>query len=757
MTWQKQARAVIAVFVVIFIGLVVYSLRHRKVPQGSAAIPERRDKDCVLENTQSGEYKTAKDGKVVFAVKFGAQCSYQDGRTRLGNGVHITFTRNGKPYTIESREADVTQSGDDLNTGHFVGAVKLTSEGTEITTDDATYDKPSGMLKAPGAVAFTRGRMNGTGVGATYDFNREVLWLLAKPHVTVSADEKGQGALDATAESIGLARIEHYLKLTRTAHITAEGRVIDADEITIHLTENNERVQLMELRGNSRITGSGESGGPQSMSARDIDLNYAEDGRTLQHSHLVANSVVQLPGQGTSAGKRIAGNTIDLAMSPDGKTVTNLNATENVQVDLPAEGDDPAKRIRSATLTATGPPEAGLQNATFGGNVDYRETRAARGNLPAIDRQARSITLIVGTKPGFGAIEQADFRGNVHFTDGPQVVADATHAIYHVDRDQIDLSPSEDPGPPAPRVGDGRMTVEARTIEFSLGSRKLKADTKVRSSMLPQQKPAGTDRGQTGVRPGSDPGQTRVRPGTDTGQATAKPAPSSGQPGQTTTHVPSILQQDQPVTVTSNRLEYDGAFGHAVYVGNSRLWQGATKVNGDTIIVDDNTGNLEARVNVHTEMMMDDVDPKTNERKSTKTTGDADTFLYDDAKRLATYTGKAHLVSAQGDLTGEKLELYLMKDTNELERIEAYGANGSVVFKDSSRVATGARLTYLEKDETYHMTGIPVEAIEIAPNDCKKSVGATLTFQRAVDTLTMKGPNLIRSVSQPIACPTETR
>jgi LPS export ABC transporter protein LptC len=754
MSWQKKARAVIAVFVIIFIAVVVLALRHRKAPQNSAAVPARRDKDCILENTQSGEFKQSKDGQVVFAMKFGAQCSYQDGRTRLGNGVNIRFTRDGKPYTIESREAEVVQAGDDLNTGHFVGAVKLTSEGTEITTEDATYDKPTGMLKAPGAVAFKRGRMQGTGVGATYDFNREVLWLLAQPHVTVTPDEKGQGAIDATAEAIGLARLEHYLKLTRAAHITAEGRVIDANEIMIHLTESNERVQMMELRGNSRITGSGESGGPQSMSARDIDLTYADDGRTLQHSHLVENGVVQLPGEGTSAGKRIAGNTIDLAMSPDGKTVTNLNATENVQVDLPPDGDDPAKRIRSASLTAIGAPGTGLQNATFGGNVDYRETRAARGNLPAVDRQARAVTLIVATKPGFGAIEQADFRGNVHFTDGPQVVADATHAIYHVDRDQIDLSPSEDPGPSSPRVSDGRVTVEARAIEFTLGSRKLKADTRVRSSMLPQQKPAGPDRGQTGARRGSDAGQTGVRPGTDPGQTGARPGTDAGQPA---THVPSILQQDQPVTVTSNRLEYDGAVGHAVYLGNSRLWQGATKVNGDTIIVDDSTGNLEARVNVHTEMMMDDVDPKTNVRKSTKSIGESDTFLYDDDKRLATYTGKAHLMGSQGDLAAEKLELFLMKDTNELDRIEGYGANGAVVVKESNRIATGARLTYLEKDQTYHMTGTPVEAVEIAPNDCKKSVGATLTFQRAVDTITMKGPNLIRSVSQPIACPTETR
>jgi lipopolysaccharide transport protein LptA len=726
MRWQKKARFAIAAFVIVFVAVVFVALRQRKAPPTAAAVPERRDKDCVLENTQSGEFKQSKDGRVVFAMKFGAQCSYQDGRTRLGNGVHITFTRNDKPYTIESREADVVQADDDLKTGHFVGAVKLTSDGTEVTTEDATYDKPAGLLKAPGAVAFKRGRMQGTGVGATYDFNREVLWLLAQPHVTVTADEKGQGAIDATAESIGLAKADHYLKLTRRGHITAEGRVIDADEITVLLTQDDQRVQTLQLRGNSRITGSGD-GGPQSMAGRDIDLTYAADGRTLQHSHLIENAVVQLPGEGAGAGKRIAAKTIDMAMSPDGKTLTSLNAMEEVQVDLPPDGDAPAKRIRSATLNAVGAPGTGLQNATFGGNVDYRESRAARGNLPAVDRQARAVTLVVATKPGFGAIEQADFHGNVHFTDGPQVVADATHGLYHVDKDQIDLSPSPDPGPAAPRVSDGRVTVEARTIEFSITSRKLKADTKVRSSMLPQE-----GRGQTGVKPGSDRGQTP-------------------------THVPSLLQQDQPVTVTSNRLEYDGLAGHAVYIGNSRLWQGATKINADTIVVDDKTGNLEARIKVHTEMMIDDVDPKTNVRKSTNTIGESETFVYDDDKRLATYTTKARLIGAEGDVSAEKLELYLLKDVNELERVEGYGANGSVVVKEGGRIATGARLTYLAKDETYHMIGTPVEAVEIAQNDCKKSVGATLTFQRAVDSITMKGSNLIRALQEPIACPAETR
>jgi lipopolysaccharide export system protein LptA len=739
MAWQKRARAAIAVFVVLFIAVVFFALRQRKAPATATAPPERKDKDCILENTEGGYTETTKDGRVLYAIRFGAQCSYPDGRSKLGNGVEVTSTRNGKPFTIASREADIALSGQDLKNARFRTSVKLTSDGTEVTAEDATYDQADGILRIPGDAAFRRGRMHGTGVGATYDFNREVLWLLDRAHMVVGADEKGQGALEATAGAAGMARVEHYVKLLRNGHITGEGRNIDADEITILLTEDDARVRMLQLRGNSRITGSGDTSGPSAMTARDIDLTYGDDGRTLQRSFLLENAVVDLPGDATN-GKRIAGKTVDIMMSPDGKTVTSLNATENVQVDLPPEGDAPAKRIRSATLTATGPPGNGLQNATFGGNVEYRETRAARGSLAAVDRVARSQTLIVATKPGFGAIEQADFHGNVHFTDGPDVSADATRAIYHVDRDQIDLSPSNDPGPASPRVSDGRVTVEARTIEFSLSTRKLKADTKIRSSMLPQQKSAAAPDGAT----------TPGRRG-----AASPPAPAPGSGAQA--RVPSMLKGDQPVTITSNRLEYDGAAGHAVYIGNARLWQADTKVNGDTIVVDDKTGNLEARTNVRTEMPLEEVDQKTGVRKSTPSIGEAENFVYDDAKRLATYTGKAHMVGPQGDVTAEKLELFLVNGSNELERAEGYGANGAVIVKEGARVATGARLTYTARDEKYLMTGTPVEAVENTPPDCKKSVGAVLTFHRAVDSVKMTGNELIRSQTDQIVCPAGTR
>jgi len=189
------------------------------------------------------------------------------------------------------------------------------------------------------------------------------------------------------------------------------------------------------------------------------------------------------------------------------------------------------------------------------------------------------------------------------------------------------------------------------------------------------------------------------------------------------------------------------------------LWQGDTKINADTIVVDDKTGNLEARTGVHTDMMLDDVDPKTNTKKPTRSVGDADQFVYDDAKRLATYTGHAHLVSADGsDVSAQKLELYLLSGANELDRAEGYGANGEVIVKEHGRIATGARLTYTAKDQTYLMTGTPVKVVEATPPDCKESVGAVLTFRRDADTIDLKGPEGIRNVSKQIACPSsETR
>ncbi len=747
--WQKRLRLAIALFVVVFAALVVVSLRRGHSERASTPRPERSDPAASVENRGGGVYERSSEGKTTFSLKFGNSLTYSDGRTKLSSGVEVLLPdKAGRRVTITSQDAMVMNPPDKgLSNAEFQGNVKLvTSDGLTVISDRATYDEKEGIARVPGAVKFSKGRMRGSGTGATYDRNRDVLWILDAANVDVTADEKGGGAMHITSKAAGMARQDHYVKFIGGARFEGDGRVTVADEATAYTTADDERVTRMELRGNARITGSGN--GPQSMQGRDIDLAYAEDGRTLQSARLIENASVELPGEAGKAGRRVSGKTVDIALGPDGSTVTNLTSNENVEVMLPADGDLPSRRIRATSLVATGAPGSGLENAAFTGNVEYRESRAARRGVEAIDRTARSLRLDVRTTPGFGDIERAEFHGNVHFTDGTKTTADAPLAIYSIKDDRLELSPSAsgEPGT-GPHVSDGRLNVDARTIQMVLGAQKMTAETRVRSLMQPQ------SRSTTAAKEGSPSAKETPLP-------QVAPVPAAPQPAKTddesAVKMPAMLKENEPVTVTANRLEYDGASSLATYTGNSRLWQEETEVRADTIILDDKNGNLRANTNVRTMMALKPKDEAKNATAKPKTPPEptitvAETLVYEDARRRATYTTKAHMSGPDGDVTADKIELYLTEDGGELERAEAFG---NVVSRDNTRRAYGGHLTYIAAKEEYTMVGTPVEVYDDTAPDCKVTKGTTLTFHKSVDTITARGNDLSSTQTKSIACGT---
>ena len=747
--WRKRLRLAIALFVVIFTAGVALSLRSGRARKPEAVAPVRVDPNASVENRGGGTYERMEQGKVTFAVKFGSQLTYPDGRSKLAGGVKLELPdKEGRKVTIEAPEVNLLSPPEqNLSNAEFSGGVKLTtSDGITVTSAQVSYDKREDMVRIPGALSFSKGRMTGSGVGGTYDLAHELLSLLDQARVDAAPDEKGGGTIHITSKSAGMARAEHYLKFTGNARLEGEGRVTESDEATLRLSQDDKRVQRMELRGNSRITSTTQGqNNPQSMSARDIDLVYAEDGRTLQTATLIENAAVQLPGT-VAAGRRVTGRNIDIVMGPDGSTVTSLISRENVQVDLPAEADAPARTIRAASLAASGAAGAGLQNALFTGNVDYRESRPAKPGSPAIQRTARSQRLDVQTKPGFGDLERADFHGNVHFTDGTDTVADAPLAVYAVAQDHLDLtpSPSGDPGP-SPHVSNGRIDVGAARIQMTLGTQSLVADTKVKSVVQSQNRQTPSKSPARGARSG----------------APAPVAPLPPASNSDTVHMPAMLKQNEPVNVTSNRLDYDGTNSRATYTGNARLWQPDTVVQADKIILEDKTGNLHAITNVRTVMTLTQPDDKQAGKPGDKTakkppsqptTTVAEELVYEDAKRRATYTTKAHMNGPDGDVTADKIELYLTESGNELDRAEA---DGSVFSRQEKRRAYGDHLTYLAAKDEYTMVGKPVRVFNDAPPDCKVTVGTTLTFHKAVDTINATGNGVSAGTkTESIACGT---
>jgi lipopolysaccharide export system protein LptA len=722
MRWQKILRLAIAAFVVIFAAVLAVSFRRGGAKAVAPPAVKKLDPK-VISVAGSGENRTMDAGKIARLVRFGHIESYEDGRQKLSEGVRFELPdKNGRTIVIEGRHADImVPPGKTISKGDIGGGVKLTtSDGLVVQSASASWEDATQITTIPGPVTFSKGRMKGSGVGATYDQTRNVLWILADAKVDVAPDPKGGGgAIHVTSAQAGMARPEHYMKFTGAPHMEGEGHIIDAGESTVYLTPDDERVTRMELRGNSSIRSKPGGAGPQQMRGKDIDITYADDGRSLQSAHLVENALVRLPGEKGKPGKQITGKTIDVSLGPDGSTVTNLTAGENVQVDLPADGEIPARRIRSAILLATGSPAApgqpgGINAATFGGGVEFRENREAKGKLAAIDRTAKSDKLEIKTKPGFGDLERAEFHTNVHFTDGPKTEADAPNAVYAIAQDRMDLSPGQGDTGKGPHVSDGRVSIDARNIQMGLSSQKMKADTNVRSVMIQQQ------------------GKTK----------------------DDTVKVPSMLKQDRPVNVKSNRLDYDSAASLATYEGNARLWQdgddGAT-ILADKIIVDDNTGNLRAITNVTTSTVMKqaaDAGKPEPAQKPTQTVTKATEMLYEDSKHRATYTGSVHMNGPDGDVTSDKLELFFAEQGGDLERAEA---DGNVVSKQELRRAFGKHLTYDAKAGTYTMTGAPAMVYDDTPPNCKLTKAPAVTFRRESNTGSATG-NTFGQKSEAVAC-----
>ncbi len=286
--------------------------------------------------------------------------------------------------------------------------------------------------------------------------------------------------------------------------------------ITAYLDEKGEKIQLMELREHSRITGTGA--GAQVMTARHIDMRNAPDGRTLQSSKLMEGAVVEFPGGAGAPARRIAAahdRQHDVARRSDGHQPDR--AGERAGRSAGRRRHRPRGRIRSASLRATGAAGQGLQNAVFEGGVDFTESRPAAGKTAALDRHAESARLIVDTKPGLGPLERADFRGKVRFVDG-ELTAQAPRALYAIDRDMLDLSPSDGDAGIGPLLNNRQLTVQARNIHLTPSTQKLTADTDVRSTIKPQ-KAARRRRRRAAAAAAAPQGQTHVPAILETGSA----------------------------------------------------------------------------------------------------------------------------------------------------------------------------------------------------------------------------------------------
>ena len=685
---RRVLRFALAAFAVGFAVWLGLQLRSRNIGPGEVRDP-RTDPNAVVESSGGLITRTRGEARDMDLQHKGLR-TYPDGRT-VFEGVNVTVPPrpDRRGFTITGDEAEVTKDNAQVRVTGNVGLT--TSDGMTMKGGEATYDSADGIIRIPGEVTFTKGRTTGSSIGATYDNTRDVLWMLERAVIDVPPGQ-GQPETHMRAGSAGFARAERYIRLQDAATVNHEGQALTGDSITVFMQPAADIIELVELRGQSSVSLPAPQQ-LQQMAATDINLAYQPDGRTLRQVTLAERAAVQFRGQGSAPGRRLAAALIDMQLDADGATMTGLTAQEAVELTVPQAGATPARTITGDTLTGAGQPGRGLTGATFAKNVTFRETRVAGKGQAALDRTITSDTLDLQTKGAIDAIDRATFSGGVTVKDA-QRTAGAPRLVYRTESGDITLS--AEGTPQMARVDDTRGSVQARVINILGGGDDVFAETDVRSVL---------------------------------------------QSGEGAAARPGMFKADQPVNVTAAKLERRTK--KAVYTGDAQIWQGATSIKGDTITLDEESGNLLAVGKVRTVMELEETDAASGKTERNVTTGTAGELEYQEKERKAILRTTARLVSTRdGDLRGNRIEMFMLEGGRELERLEAYEA---VTLQTPTRHATGTRLTYFTKDGRYVMSGAPVVVLEQFPSECRETTGRRLTFYRASDVISVDGNQSTRT------------
>ena len=691
--WQRNARLIVALFGVLFAAFVARQLKPRDTPPAAAVAP-KTDPGAIAETT-GGTLGKFHGSRQDVSVRFQRQLVYGDGTSKLQGVQIVTDERNGsRTFTISGKEGRV---GSNESTIVLDGDVRLQgSDGMTVATEHATYADVDGTVRAPGPVQFARGRMQGAGLGMTWEKDADVLTILDQAIVHVAPDGAGAGAAEIRSGSAAFARRSHFIRFDRSVRIARSDQIIEAASAVAFLSEDEQRIDTIELHDQARITAAKPAPGAlQALSGQQMHLKYAADGESLEHAAIGGGAALMIAGEAGKTGRQIAADTLDIALAPDGSTPIGLIGRDRVELTFPQEPEAPARTIRSTTIDAKGEADTGLTESHFGGGVQYRE----RGT--ASSRAANATTLDATLKPGMSAIGEASFAHAVRFEEGT-LTSLAAQATYDVDRGTVALRGSE-PGATAPHVANEKIVVDAASIDLTLEGPKMKAAGNVRSELKPAPAP----------KPGEAPPDVKM---------------------------PSMLKQDQPVNILADELDYDGTTSKGTYTGSARLVQGDTSIKGKTIVVDNKAGNLTASGGITTTAILESKDKKeTPAQNRTPSIATAKDLKYDDAERRLTYTGGAHMSGPEGDMTASRIELYLKPSGDELERAEAYD---NLTLREQSRETKGAKLIYTTSNETYVITGAPVKIVD----QCQReTVGRTLTFNKGTDSVVVDGNSQIRT------------
>ncbi len=197
-----------------------------------------------------------------------------------------------------------------------------------------------------------------------------------------------------------------------------------------------------------------------------------------------------------------------------------------------------------------------------------------------------------------------------------------------------------------------------------------------------------------------------------------------------------------PIFVTADRADAQNKEGIAVYIVNARGWQDDNFIKADRIELYQQDKRMVATGNVESALYQAKQETSPGKHEVVPGFATAEKMTYSDTERKIHYEGGVKARQGTDRIEGSFVDVYLMQDTNEIERLNA---EGDVVLTQPGRRGVGDKLAYTSEDGRAVLTG---KSARVDDAEKGATMGSQLTFYSRDDRISVEnqqGTGRVRS------------
>ncbi len=506
------------------------------------------------------------------------------------------------------------------------------------------------------------------------------------------------------------------------AHLTQAGRLeIKSSDMDFFLGDAQQLVRALAT-GDVQV----RSLGPAPLreaSAASIEALFidGERGGTIDvlkaegHALLRVHAPEQSDPKINPTTRELAAGFISMHFFPDGKNLQSAEATDSAVlsvIPVRAEANSDRKILRAPRMSALFFEDGNrLKSYEASGGVRVEIEAMVKDEHAHAPRVTTSQKLTGEFGPDAQDLERLTQEGNFKFNEADRI-ATADRAVYDRSREVLLLRGER------PTVADSKGRTQADEIDYDRQRDETHARGDVRTTYY--------------------------------------------SPEQTNDSTP-FKNTKSPVFVTADRADASNK-QRAVFNGNARGWQDDNFIKADRIELYQEEKRMVAIGNVDSALYSVDRKGESDKGQSDKRQSEkgesekgesdkgremvpgfasAERMTYSDADRRVHYVGGVRARQGSDRIEADSVEVFLMKETKEVERLTA---EGNVVLNQPGRRGTGDKLVYTGADGRAILEG---KTARVEDDEKGVTMGAQLTFYSRDDKVFVdnrQGTGRVRSV-----------